>query len=74
MSSVLKKADKLNLSLSLLASNALDPCVAKSSATMLLTMQDKQVVVFHKEGFQLHATSQCLEMMRNANIFLWFIE
>ena len=41
MSSVLKKADKLNLSLSL---------------------------VFHQEEFQLPVSSQCWEMIENANI------
>ena len=30
----------------------LAPCVAKSSATMVLNMQDEQVIVFHTEGFQ----------------------
>ena len=34
--------------------DALAPCVARSSATMVLNLQHKQVIVFHKEWFQLH--------------------
>ena len=33
-----------------MAVDALAPCVARSSAAMGLTMQDRRVLVFHKEG------------------------
>ena len=32
-----------------------------------LTLQDKQVLVIHEEGFPLSATSHCLEMIKNAS-------
>ena len=38
-----------------------------------MIMQDKQVIVFSEERFQLSAWLQCqeFEMMANANMFLW---
>ena len=36
----------------------LAPCIAKSSTTIVLTMQDKQIICFRKEGFQLPVPSQ----------------
>ena len=44
-----------------MAAEALVTYVARSSATMVLPMQNKQVLVFHKEGFQSPAPSQCWE-------------
>ena len=35
------------------AVDALAPRVARTSAAMVLTMQDEQILVFDKEGFQL---------------------
>ena len=35
-------------------------------------MQDKWVLVFHKEGFQLPVPSPCWEMIENANVCLRF--
>ena len=40
-----------------MAADALAPCVARSSAAVVLTMHDKQVFVFHKEGVQAHSPS-----------------
>ena len=34
-----------------MAADALAPYVARSSATMVINMQDEGVLVFHKEGF-----------------------
>ena len=50
------------------------PCVAGSSAAMLLTMQDKEVLVFHEEGFQLFSPSKYWELIGNANMFLHFLK
>ena len=41
--------DQVNI----IAANALAPCITRSSAAMVLAMQDKQVFVFHKVGFQI---------------------
>ena len=41
-----------------MAADALPPCVARSSAAMILTMQDKQALVILKEEFQQAAPSQ----------------
>ena len=37
-------------------------------------MQDKQVLIFHKEEFQLPAASCLWEMMENANIILYLLK
>ena len=42
--------------------DALAPFIPRSSAPKALAMWDKQVFVFHKEGFQLHVPSQFQEM------------
>ena len=42
---------------------------AKASATMVLTMEDKCVLVFHQEGFHLPVLFQCYEMIRNILMF-----
>ena len=57
-----------------IAADALAPCVARSSAAMALTMQDKQILVFHKAGFLLSVPCKCLEMSENVDKFLKFVE
>ena len=37
-------------------------CIARSSAAMVLTAQDKQTFVFHEEWFTLPVPSQCPEI------------
>ena len=49
-----------------MAVDALASCIARSSVTMVLTMQDKWVLVFHKEGFQLPVLSQFWEIINKA--------
>ena len=56
-----------------MATDALAPCVTRSSPTMVLTMQDKEVLVFGKEEFQLPELSQCFKMVENANDILIFL-
>ena len=51
-----------------MVADALAPHVAMSSATMVLIMQDKQVRVFHKKEFQLHAPTEYWKMIENTNI------
>ena len=55
-----------------MAGDALAPCVPGTSAVMVLIMHDKQVLVFHEDGFYLSVSSECHEMIDNANIFLCF--
>ena len=50
-----------------MAADALDPCVTRSSAAMILNMPDKQVC---GERCQLPLWSRCWEMIKNANVFL----
>ena len=58
-----------------MTADALAPCVAKSTASMILTVQDKYILVFLKKIFQLTAPSQCWEMIQiDANIFLFFLK
>ena len=55
-----------------IAADGLAPWVARPSAAMVLNMQDKQVLVFHEEGFQLPVSSLWWEIIENANIFTEF--
>ena len=55
-----------------MAADALAPFITRSSAIIILTMQDKWVLVFHEEEFQVHLPSECWEIIKNANIFLSF--
>ena len=48
------------------AQPCLAPCSAKTSTT---TMQNKWVLVFHREEFQLPPTSQCHETIENTRYF-----
>ena len=48
--------------------------IPKSSAAMVLTRWDKQVIFFHKEGFQLSASSQCWKMIVNTDILLSYFK
>ena len=50
-----------------MAADALAPCIARSSAAMVLTLQDKQVS--HKAGFLLPVPCHYLEIMENVYIF-----
>ena len=43
-----------------MAADASAPCLTRSSASLASTVRNKQVFVFHKEGFQLPAPSQVL--------------
>ena len=52
-----------------MAADDLAPCVARSSAAMVLTKQDKQVLIYHKDTFQLPVPSQWWEIIENANVF-----
>ena len=45
-----------------MATDTLAPCVARTSAAKALTMQDPQIVLFHKEVFQLPVSNQFQEM------------
>ena len=57
-----------------MAADALAPSLARSSAAIVLTMQDGRVLVFHEEGFQLPVASQCWEMMENVDVFSYFLK
>ena len=46
-----------------MAADAPASWVATSSVTMLSTLHDTQIPIFHKEGFQLPASSQCRGMI-----------
>ena len=52
-----------------MAVDALAHCIARISATIVLTYQDKQVLVFTDEEFQLPAPSKFCEIIKNADIF-----
>ena len=42
-----------------MAADALAPCVARPSATMVLTKQDKKLFVFHEERSELPVPPEC---------------
>ena len=52
-----------------MAADALAPCVIGSLGAMVLTVQDQQVLVFHKEKFQLPLPTLFQEVLENANVF-----
>ena len=45
------------------------PCATKSPAPRVFTMQDKWVLSFHKERFQLPVLNQICETVDNINLF-----
>ena len=47
--------------------------VAKVSAPMTVTIQDKRIIVFHGDGFEITATSQWREIVKNTNTFPCFL-
>ena len=53
-----------------MAADALAPYVARTSAAMILTLQNRQVLVLFEEGFQLPPSHQCGKMTQNVNICL----
>ena len=48
------------------------PYVPQTSAAMVLTTQDKEVLIFRDEECQLPASSQFWEVIQNVNIFFMF--
>ena len=52
-----------------MTADALSPRIARASAAMVLSMEDKQILVFHEKWFQLPVPSPFCEKLENANIF-----
>ena len=50
-----------------MAADTLAACVARSSAAMVLSTHNKQVLVFHEAGFHLPAQDR----IENTNIFMF---
>ena len=57
-----------------MAADALVTCVARSSAAMVLNMEDKWVLVLYEEGFQLIVPPQYWKMTANTNTFSYLKE
>ena len=57
---------------SIFPADALAPHSAMPPSAMILTMQDKHVIVYLKEGFPLPVLSQCWEMIMNCNYIFMF--
>ena len=57
-----------------MAADALAPCIARSSATMVLTVQGKWIFVFHEDEFQLPTPSQWWVMIKYVNIHWWYLK
>ena len=66
----LYRANEVNI----IAADVLAPYVARTSAAMVLILQDEWLLVFLDEGFQEPAPHQCGEMRENAIIFLCFLK
>ena len=56
-----------------IAPGALSICGTKTSATMVLIVND-QILFFHKVRFYLPTSSQCTEIMENGNTILCFLK
>ena len=54
--------------------DALVTSVTTTSPTMILNRQDKQILVFHKEGFLLPVPYHCWEMINNSNTFIFLLK
>ena len=52
-----------------MAADAQAPCIGSPSAAVVLTMHDKQVLVFHEEELQLPVPFSCWEIIQTANTF-----
>ena len=52
--------------------DTLASCITRTSAAMVLTMLDKQVLIMHKERITLTAPSKFCEMIENMNIYFMF--
>ena len=50
---------------------ALAPNITNPSTIIVLTMQDKEVLFFHKKDFQLRYIFPCQEMIESANILCY---
>ena len=44
------------------------------SVAIVLTLWEKWLLIFHKEGFQLLEPSYCPKILENANVFMCFIK
>ena len=53
--------------------DALAPCVARTSAPMILIMNNKPVLVLREEGFQLPVSCKCVRMIKILDTFLCFL-
>ena len=56
-----------------IAADALAPCVARSSAAMLLIMWDHQVLVFDEQEFLVLVPSRCREKMENIKTYFYVL-
>ena len=57
-----------------MATEAVAPRVARVSAAIVLSIQNKRVLVFQEELFRLPALAQCPEMTGNGNILWCFLK
>ena len=48
--------------INIMVADALSPCVARTSAPMILTMWTRKVLVIREEGFQLPVSCRCGEV------------
>ena len=45
----------------IVAADALAPCVARSTATMIMNIQDARIIVFHEKGSQITCAIKVLK-------------
>ena len=57
-----------------IAADALAPSVARTSATMLLILHTKQILVFHEEGFQPTSPPQAFTNDRKYKHIFMFLQ
>ena len=58
----------------IITADALAPCVARPSASMILTIGSRDVFVFLESKSQQPAMFLCRGMMSNANTYLWLLK
>ena len=57
-----------------MAADALAPCIARPSTCIMLTKQDRWVLVFNEKGFQQPVSIQYWEIIQAMEIYSYFTE
>ena len=63
-------AEKGIIQVNTMANDVLTPCITRTSTTLRVNMQDKHILFFHEEEFQLPVPFSVYELIVNTNTYL----